>query len=132
MCRSKNIKTLGLTCFKLAGDSTLVSFARTKSAKDGVKVNQKHVYSNPIEPEIDINLALGAYLASNPELGGTFIYPGGASAANTYNTRIAELLATPAGKAAVGQYGGMCIDVLPESILICVLIILEICYQNRC
>jgi hypothetical protein len=66
MCRSNNTGKIHLSHCKLNMDCIAVTFARTKSDQGGESQNQneKHIYANPLMPEICPMLALGVWLCT--------------------------------------------------------------------
>ena len=69
MARSVNIGLIKLDHVSQVGDALVVRFAHTKTDQTGQnRIHPRHVYANPLKPEICPVLALGVYwLVCNPE-----------------------------------------------------------------
>ena len=52
MCRSINVQTILLEHFNVDGDAFTEKFFKTKSGQGGEQSYGKHVYANPLTPEI--------------------------------------------------------------------------------
>ena len=65
MARSISIDTLALHNISLGDDNITMMHDSTKADKEGENWVPKHVYSNPKDPLICPNLALGIWLALN-------------------------------------------------------------------
>lgn len=63
IARSINIGVLRLHNFRIGIDCGIVHYDQTKSDQTGMKVSDKHFYSNPFDPVLDIFGALGVWLA---------------------------------------------------------------------
>lgn len=60
--RTENIESLMLSHLNWDIDAFTITFCTTKSDKEGERTNErKHLYSNPIEPELCVLLALALY-----------------------------------------------------------------------
>jgi len=77
MARSVNIKNLAFSVLSVEGDAIQAKFHQTKKDQEGDKyTGAKHMYANPENPEVCINLALGLYLLTNPGIEGKALFPG--------------------------------------------------------
>ena len=90
MCRSDNIRHLRLQHIVLEEDSIQVTFPHTKT-------KQKHCYSNPFIPFLDLNLAMACYLAVSSMRKCDTLFPGGHAASQAFNKWLSAMLDSPAG-----------------------------------
>lgn len=64
MCRMANTASLHAHHLAWSGDCFSTVFSRTKTDRQGeARDGAKHIFSNPLEPDIDVLLALAIYLA---------------------------------------------------------------------
>jgi hypothetical protein len=61
MARSINIGVLSLHCFRTGEDSLICKFDKVKCDQSGERMYDKNMYSNPRDPLVSINLALGIW-----------------------------------------------------------------------
>ncbi len=108
-CRCNNIAVMTLRDLTLVGDAIKATFHKTKADQAGSKHTPKHIYGNPLDPALDVNLALGCYLAVSRERGDgddrVFL---GKSVASVYAKHVRTLLSD--NPEIVKQYGGGKID----------------------
>jgi hypothetical protein len=65
MARSINIANIGLHNLKHYADTMVVKFDYTKKDQSGDKCTPKHLYSNPLDPTVDVFSALAVWLSLN-------------------------------------------------------------------
>jgi hypothetical protein len=56
-----NIGVLSLHCFRTGEDSLICKFDKVKMDQSGERMYDKNMYSNPRDPLVSINLALGIW-----------------------------------------------------------------------
>lgn len=61
MSRSKNVTQIGLAHFDWKDDALAVLFCQTKTDQAGDRAHPRHVYANPLKPEICSILGLGVF-----------------------------------------------------------------------
>ena len=62
MSRSRNVTDILLNQLDVKGDAITILFSVTKTNQSGDNIHPRHVYANPLKPEICPVLALGVYL----------------------------------------------------------------------
>lgn len=78
MCRAGNVVEMCLKHMEWEGDSMVMYFAHMKNDQEGKRKDPKHVFANPLLPEICPILALAIYLACHPiAQDQVFLFPGG-------------------------------------------------------
>jgi hypothetical protein len=67
IARSDNVSNLHVNDFEFEGDSLLVYLKKTKTDQEGNNSKTPyHCYFNTVDPHLNLGLALGVYLLSNP------------------------------------------------------------------
>lgn len=78
MSRAKNVTSINYADLDWDGDSLTVMFNVMKTDQEGARKYARHVFSNPLKPEIDVLLALGVYLMTKETVEEeTKLFPGG-------------------------------------------------------
>ncbi|KAH9122174.1 hypothetical protein AeMF1_006420 [Aphanomyces euteiches] len=77
MCWSNSTQTVRIEHLSYEEDALGVTFYKSKTDQSGTKRRDpKHVYANPLEPDVCVVLALGIYFACNPGLETGCLFPG--------------------------------------------------------
>ena len=63
MARSKNIGELAYHNFVTGDDYIKIRYDKTKANQDGEKIQDKHIYANPLNPLVCPFLAIGIWFA---------------------------------------------------------------------
>jgi hypothetical protein len=119
MCRTVNTEQILLEHLEWDHDSLVVLFAKTKTDQESENPKDgKHVYANPLIPEICPILSLGMYFLSNPKLvtEGSCLLFSGSNQSKRFSRIIHDLLRTEEGKSACRQYGIPASDIGTHSI----------------
>ena len=75
MCRAKNVKTIGFCHMKVCGDALGIFFCHQKNDQKGERQMTRHIYANPIYPEICAFTALAMYWLMFPaSMDGTHLF----------------------------------------------------------
>jgi hypothetical protein len=78
MSRSKNVSGIHFSHLGWSNDALTVLFCVTKTNQSGRNMHPRHVYANPLKPEICPILSLGVYLIANDfDSQQTGLFPGG-------------------------------------------------------
>ena len=117
MSRSDNIMTLCWSRFlrSAAGDCMSVTWGKTKKDPMGAQTSPKHLYANPLAPELSLFLALGIYVATSAiDIGSPYVFPGLKSAASRFNNGLLNTLKKFPDK--VLQFGSMASKIRSHSV----------------
>ena len=106
MCRASNAEGVLFAHLVWQEDSLGVYFGHQKNDQDGSKPRDaRHVYANPVHPEICPILTLSIYLICNPRiLEDRAIFPGG-SQANHYRDVLSKIFSSEEGKQELASRG---------------------------
>ena len=96
MCRTNNVSKLCFQHLALRGDALGVRFHVTKTNKEGMVEQHKHVFANPEKPGVCPILALAIYFACNPNIQGNEIFVG-KEAASRFLKQLQELCTDDGG-----------------------------------
>ncbi|KAF0735077.1 hypothetical protein Ae201684_008290 [Aphanomyces euteiches] len=93
MCRSKSTETIRFDYISWEDDAIGFTFHRTTTAQEGTKnKDPKHCFANPLNPSLCLFLALAIYLACNPQIEPTSLFPG-SKQKDRFGKSLARLLA---------------------------------------